>query len=366
MIIIIIEMQVLQLALQVEVVAKIEMIDLIIGRTEEAPIIIIIIIDDVIEIVVEDHPTVVPDHENVRRDERGIEEVVDVLDHMIVVIIIDHVLGRIMDVLRREREDGEEKEEEKEEIVGKGNDHRTILLRIIGGIVVGRMIDMKEKEEMAPPGEEGIIVMIVRRRGEGGAVVEIAAVVAEDDRVVMIDTDLAVGIGMAGVVNDRGRAPLIVITVVVIITIVVMICIVWVVAEVVTHSTNSLEEGITTIIIKMVGPLEGIIIMVVAVRKRNVVVGTGIRIVIITITITITTVVVTIIITIKEAAADHPIKEAADRPINLQRKKVVGRRRLQNRKFDESGAVGRHDTLSIDIRKDVEGNRKLITYTLKV
>ena len=337
--IIIIEMQVLQLALLVEVVAKIEMIDLIIGRTEEA-LIIIIIIDDVIEIVVEDHPTVVPDHENVRRDERGIEEVVDVLDRMIVVIIIDHGHGRIMDVLRREREDGEEKEEGKEGIVGKGNDHRTILLRIIGGIVVGRMIDMKEKEEMAP-GEEGIIiVIIVRRRGEGGAVVEIAAVVAEDDRVVMIDTDLAVGIGMAGVVNDRGRAPLIVITVVVIITIVVMICIVWAVAEVVIHSTNSLEEGITrTIIITMVGPLEGIIIIVVvAVRKRNVVVGTGIRIVIIT-TITITTAVVTIIITIKEAA-DHPIKEEADRPINLQRKKVVERRRLQNRKFDGSGGEG--------------------------
>lgn len=323
--IIIIEMQVLQLALLVEVVAKIEMIDLIIGRTEEAPI--IIIIDDVIEIV-EDHPTVVPNHENVRRDERGIEEVADVLHHMIV-IIIDHVHGRIMDVLRREREDGEEKEEEKEgiaEIVGKGNDHRTILLRIIGGIVVGRMIDMKEKEEMAP-GEEGIIVIIVRRRGEGGAVVEIAAVVAEDNRVVVIDTDLAVGIGMAGVVNDRGRAPLIVITVVIIITNVVMICIVWAVAEVVTHSINSLEEGITTTIIKMVGPLEGIIIIiVVAVRKRNVVVGTGIRIVI----ITITTAVVTIIITIKEEA-DHPIKEEVDHPINLQRKKVVERRRLQNR-----------------------------------
>ena len=358
--IILIEMQVLQLALLVEEVAKIEMIDLIIGRRTEEALILIIIIDDVIEIVVEDHPTVVPDHENVRRDERGIEEVVDVLDRMIVVIIIDHVHGRIMDVLRREREDGGAKEEEKEGIVGKGNDHRTILLRIIGGIVVGRMIDMKEKEEMAP-GEEGIIVPIVRRRGEGGAVVEIAAVVAEDDRVVMIDTDLAVGIGMAGVVNDRGRAPLIVITVVVIITIVVMICIVWAVAEVVTtHSTNSLEEGRTTIIITMVGPLEGIIIMVVAVRKRNVVVGTGIRIVIIT--ITITTAVVTIIITIKEAA-DHPIKEEADHPINLQRKKVVERRRLQNRKFDESGAVGRHDTLSIDIKKVLEGNRKLITYT---
>lgn len=350
--IIIIEMQVPRLALLVKVVAKIEMIDLIIGRTEEAPI--IIIIDDVIEIVVEDHPTVVPDHENVRRDERGIEEVADVLHHMIV-IIIDHVHGRIMDVLRREREDGEEKEGIAE-IVGKGNDHRTILLRIIGGIVVGRMIDMKEKEKMSP-GEEGIIiVIIVRRRGEGGAVVEIAAVVAEDNRVVMIDTDLAVGIGMAGVVNDRGRAPLIVITVVIII--VVMICIVWAVAEVVTHSINSLEEGITTTIIKMVGPLEGIIIIiVVAVRKRNVVVGTGIRIVI----ITITTAVVTIIITIKEA--DHPIKEEADHPINLQRKKVGERRRLQNRKFDGSGAVGRHDTLSIDIRKDVEGNRKLITYT---
>ena len=318
---IIIEMQVLQLALLVEVAAKIEMIDLTIGRTEKAPI--IIIIDDVIEIV-EDHPTVVPNHENVRRDERGIEEVADVLHHMIV-IIIDHVHGRIMDVLRREREDGEEKEEEKEGIVGKGNDHRTILLRIIVGIAVGRMIDMKEKEKMSP-GEEGIIiVIIVRRRGEGGAVVEIAAVVAEDNRVVMIDTDLAVGIGMAGVVNDRGRAPLIVITVVIII--VVMICIVWAVAEVVTQSTNSLEEGKTTTIITMVGPLEGIIIIiVVAVRKRNVVVGTGIRIVI----ITITTVVVTIIITIKEEA-DHPIKEEVDHPINLQRKKVVERRRLQNR-----------------------------------